>query len=47
VVEGRQDAEGVFQARMLLAKCPSKYEKEGMEGQQHPGGGSSYSGGGS
>jgi cytochrome c-type biogenesis protein CcmE len=47
VVEGRPDAGGVFQARMLLAKCPSKYEKEGMEGQQHPDDASSYSGGGS
>ena len=25
VVEGRMDAGGVFQARTLLAKCPSKY----------------------
>lgn len=47
VVEGRPDSSGVFQARMLLAKCPSKYEKEGMEGQQHPGGESPYPGGGS
>ena len=47
VVEGRPDANGVFQARMLLAKCPSKYEKEGMEGQQHPDDAPSYSGGGS
>ena len=31
VVEGRQDASGVFHAHNLLAKCPSKYEKEGME----------------
>jgi cytochrome c-type biogenesis protein CcmE len=46
VVEGRRGADGVFQARTLLAKCPSKYEKEGME-QRQPGGGSSYSGGGS
>ena len=31
VVEGRQDASGVFRAHSLLAKCPSKYEKEGVE----------------
>lgn len=34
VVEGRQDASGVFHAHNLLAKCPSKYEKEGVE--DHP-----------
>ncbi|HKY33623.1 MAG TPA: cytochrome c maturation protein CcmE [Candidatus Polarisedimenticolia bacterium] len=33
VVEGRLDGKGVFQARNLLAKCPSKYEGEGTE---HP-----------
>lgn len=33
VVEGRLDSDGVFQAHNLLAKCPSKYESEGMEGQ--------------
>jgi len=26
VVEGRQGADGTFQAHLLLAKCPSKYE---------------------
>lgn len=35
VVEGRLDAEGVFQAHNLLAKCPSKYESEGMEEQAY------------
>lgn len=44
VVEGRLDTSGVFQARTLLAKCPSKYEKEGMEGEHHPGDTPSYSG---
>jgi cytochrome c-type biogenesis protein CcmE len=34
VVEGTVDDDGTFQARFLLAKCPSKYEKEGEE---HPG----------
>jgi cytochrome c-type biogenesis protein CcmE len=33
VVEGTADADGVFQAKTLLAKCPSKYEKKGEE---HP-----------
>ena len=33
VVEGTLDAQGVFQAHNLLAKCPSKYEAEGV-GQQ-------------
>lgn len=33
VVEGQMDASGVFHARNLLAKCPSKYEGEGVEGQ--------------
>ena len=33
VIEGTADANGVFQARTLLAKCPSKYEKLGPE---HP-----------
>ena len=33
VVEGTMDAAGVFRAHSLLAKCPSKYEKEGLE---HP-----------
>ena len=31
VVEGTLDADGVFHAHNLLAKCPSKYEGEGME----------------
>jgi cytochrome c-type biogenesis protein CcmE len=35
VVEGTLDAQGVFQAHQLLAKCPSKYEAEGVE---HPAG---------
>ncbi|MBI4161906.1 MAG: cytochrome c maturation protein CcmE [Acidobacteria bacterium] len=26
VVEGERDPQGVFQAQVLLAKCPSKYE---------------------
>lgn len=30
VVEGTLDGNGVFQAHNLLAKCPSKYEGEGM-----------------
>ncbi|HET9480214.1 MAG TPA: cytochrome c maturation protein CcmE [Candidatus Polarisedimenticolia bacterium] len=34
VVEGRLDSQGVFRAHNLLAKCPSKYEEEGVE---HPG----------
>ncbi|HET6371833.1 MAG TPA: cytochrome c maturation protein CcmE [Candidatus Polarisedimenticolia bacterium] len=33
VVEGRMGPDGVFQARTLLAKCPSKYESEGLEGR--------------
>ena len=36
VVEGRLGPDGVFVAHNLLAKCPSKYEKEGMEGGEHP-----------
>jgi len=32
VVEGRLDSQGVFRAHNLLAKCPSKYEKEGVRG---------------
>ncbi len=28
VVEGQLDAEGVFQATFVMAKCPSKYEGE-------------------
>lgn len=36
VVEGALDAQGVFQAHQLLAKCPSKYEAEGVQG--HPAG---------
>jgi len=36
VVEGTLDGQGVFQAHQLLAKCPSKYEAEGVEG--HPAG---------
>lgn len=28
IVEGRLTSEGVFQAKTLLAKCPSKYETE-------------------
>jgi cytochrome c-type biogenesis protein CcmE len=34
VVEGRVRQDGVFHASFLLAKCPSKYEKQGEE---HPG----------
>ena len=30
VVEGTLDSQGVFQAHNLLAKCPSKYEAEGV-----------------
>jgi len=33
VVEGTVGENGVFEARSLLAKCPSKYEKQGAE---HP-----------
>ena len=33
VIEGSADPDGVFRARTLLAKCPSKYEKMGPE---HP-----------
>ncbi len=33
VVEGRVRQDGVFHASFLLAKCPSKYEKQGPE---HP-----------
>src|SRR5262245_23689824 len=40
VVEGRLDGEGVFQAANLLAKCPSKYEGEGVR----QGGGESAAG---
>ena len=36
VVEGRLDANGVFLAHNLLAKCPSKYEKEGVGAQTSP-----------
>ena len=42
VVEGRLDADGVFQAHNLLAKCPSKYESEGF--QEEPAGGPVASG---
>ena len=31
VVEGKLDGAGVFQASNLLAKCPSKYEGEGVQ----------------
>lgn len=31
VVEGRLDHDGVFRAHNLLAKCPSKYEAEGVD----------------
>ena len=30
VIEGRLDAGGVFQAKTLMPKCPSKYETVGM-----------------
>lgn len=30
VVEGMMDSSGVFHAKNLLAKCPSKYEGEGV-----------------
>jgi cytochrome c-type biogenesis protein CcmE len=33
VVEGMLNAEGVFAAHHLLAKCPSKYEKEAQEAE--------------
>jgi len=36
VVEGRLDGNGVFLAHNLLAKCPSKYEKEGVGEQASP-----------
>lgn len=35
VIEGSAGENGTFHARTLLAKCPSKYEKEGTE---HPDG---------
>lgn len=38
VVEGSLDTSGVFRARNLLAKCPSKYEKEGIAGEPTDGG---------
>ena len=31
VVEGMLDENGIFHAHNLLAKCPSKYEAEGLE----------------
>ncbi len=31
VVEGRVRQDGIFHASFLLAKCPSKYEKQGPE----------------
>ena len=31
VLEGRQEADGVFHAETLLAKCPSKYEGQSYE----------------
>ncbi|MCA2992837.1 cytochrome c maturation protein CcmE, partial [Gemmatimonas sp.] len=38
VVEGRLDANGVFQATTLLAKCASRYENApGQPGQYPPG----------
>jgi cytochrome c-type biogenesis protein CcmE len=37
-VEGRLDANGVFQATTLLAKCASRYENApGQPGQYPPG----------
>ncbi len=35
VVEGTLDAHGVFKAHNLLAKCPSKYEGEGITDAPH------------
>jgi cytochrome c-type biogenesis protein CcmE len=37
VVEGAMDASGTFQAHVLLAKCPSKYEAAEKAGEKHPG----------
>jgi cytochrome c-type biogenesis protein CcmE len=37
VVEGALDPKGTFQAHVLLAKCPSKYEAAGKAGEKHPG----------
>lgn len=34
VVQGELDADGVFQADLLLAKCPSKYEAEEGYGEE-------------
>jgi cytochrome c-type biogenesis protein CcmE len=31
VVEGRPTSDGVFEARTMLLKCPSKYESEGTQ----------------
>lgn len=36
VVEGRQDAQGVFQADVMMTKCASKYDAD--SGSGHPGG---------
>jgi cytochrome c-type biogenesis protein CcmE len=46
VVEGSLDGAGVFRAHNLLAKCPSKYEKEGV-GEQPAQRGQGYTGSGS
>lgn len=37
VVEGAMAADGTFEASLLLAKCPSKYEAAAKEGEKHPG----------
>lgn len=34
VVEGRQGPDGVFRARTLLAKCPSRFTAKGSPGSQ-------------
>ena len=38
VVEGRYTQDGVFEAEVLFAKCPSKYKARDPEGQGHPDG---------
>jgi cytochrome c-type biogenesis protein CcmE len=36
VVEGNLESEGTFEAHLLLAKCPSKYEAALEEGEENP-----------
>lgn len=37
VVEGALASDGTFEAKTLLAKCPSKYEAAAKAGEKHPG----------